>query len=138
MFKTRQWRTCFTWLALAAMLAAALMPSLSRALASDRVRNIMMAEICAPSGMDYGGMSLAAMGFAGTDGSDPRKDGMPAGHGDDCAWCRLQADTPVLPGAIAVTGPSKLVAPRPALFYHSPAPLFAWTAAHPRGPPLLA
>ena len=23
----------------------------------------------------------------------------------------------------------------PSLFYHSPSPLFSWSAAHPRGPP---
>ncbi|GGY01298.1 DUF2946 domain-containing protein [Massilia dura] len=125
MFKTRHWRTCFTWLAFAAILAAALMPSVSRALASDRVANMMMAEICAPSGMSYADMQA------------PPGD-QHFGHMDDCAYCRLQADTPVLPAVIAMIEPGRIAAVRPPLFYLSPAPLFAWTAARPRGPPLLA
>jgi hypothetical protein len=60
------------------------------------------------------------------------------GHLDDCAYCRLQADTPVLPVAIVVIASGDAAAPRPLLFYHAPTPLFAWTAARPRGPPLLA
>ncbi|WBS01528.1 DUF2946 domain-containing protein [Pseudoduganella sp. SL102] len=124
MFKTRHWRTCFTWLALAAILAAALLPSVSRALASDRIGNIMMAEICAPSGMSYAGMQAP--------------DDQSIGHMDDCAYCRFQADTPALPAMAFLVGPGGIAAPRPHLFYHSPTPLFAWTDAKPRGPPLLA
>jgi hypothetical protein len=124
MFKTRYWRTCFTWMAFAALLAAALMPSLSRALTSDRIGNIMMAEICAPSGMSY------------ADKQNPEDKSI--AHMDDCDYCRLQADTPALPVTIPMAAPGKIAAPRPALFYHSPTPLFAWTAAHPRGPPLPA
>ncbi|HEX8604200.1 MAG TPA: DUF2946 family protein [Pseudoduganella sp.] len=78
MFRTRHWRTCFTWLAFAAILAAALMPAVSRALASDRVANIMMAEICAPSGMSYADMQR------------PPGD-KNVNHMDDCAYCRFHA-----------------------------------------------
>ncbi|QBE65072.1 DUF2946 domain-containing protein [Pseudoduganella lutea] len=134
MFKTRQWRACFTWLAFIAVLAAALMPSVSRALASDRAGNIMMAEICAPSGMNYAAMSDAAMAAAGMVEPDDKR----MGHMDDCAWCRLQADTPALPGTVLAVAPGEIAAPRPPLFYHSPTPLFTWAAAQPRGPPLLA
>lgn len=125
MFRTRHWRTCFTWLAFAAILAAALMPSMSRALASDRVANIMMAEICAPSGMSYADMQKPP---GGDDSS----------HMDDCAYCRFHADTPALPAVIVMAEPGEIAAMRPLLFYHSPIPLFTWTAASPRGPPLPA
>lgn len=125
MFRTRHWHTCFTWLAFAALLAAVLMPSVSRALASDRVANIMMAEICAPSGMSYADMQKL-----------PGDRNM--GHLDDCPYCRFHADTPALPTTLVTVEPGELAAPRPPLFYHSIAPLFAWTAARPRGPPLLA
>lgn len=125
MFRTRQWRACFTWLAFMAILAAALMPSVSRALASDRVANIMMAELCAPSGMRYADMQK------------PPGD-KHASHMDDCAYCRFHADTPALPTVITLVAPGEIAAVRPRLFYHSPTPLFAWTAARPRGPPLPA
>jgi hypothetical protein len=125
MFTIRSWRKRCAWLAFAAMLAAALAPAVSRMLSSDRIANIMMAEICAPSGMDYAGMRQVP---------DDRN----IGHLDDCAYCRLQADTPVLPAAIAVIEPRAGAAPRPPLFYHASTPLFAWTAAKPRGPPLPA
>jgi len=129
MFRSRHWRNCFTWMAFAAILAAALMPSLSRAMAADRIGNIMMAEICAPSGMSYAGIS-----YSGMQGQEDKA----IGHMDDCAYCRLQADTPVLPVIIAPIAPGKIAAPRPALFYHSHSPLFTWAAAKPRGPPLPA
>ena len=129
MFKTRQWRACFTWLAFIAILAAALMPSVSRALAQDRAGNPMMAEICAPSGMSYAGMRAPDM---------QSPDTKAIGHMDDCAYCRFHADTPALPAMAITVEPGKVASPHPPLFYHAPTPLFAWTAAKPRGPPLLA
>lgn len=137
MFRTRHWRTCFTWLAFAAILAAALMPSALHALraqASDRIESIMMAEICAPSGMSYAGMTAADM--LAPDMQSP--DDKAPGHMGDCAWCRFHTDAPALPAMAVIVEPGEIASPRPHLFYHSPTPLFAWTAARPRGPPLLA
>ncbi|HEX8606024.1 MAG TPA: DUF2946 domain-containing protein [Pseudoduganella sp.] len=128
MFSIRQWKSLVTWLAVAAMLAAALLPAVSHALASERIENIMLAEICAPSGMSYGAVM-------GDDGKAPGKQ---AGHMDDCPYCRLASDVPALPGAGLTIEPALAAAPLPPLFYLSPAPLFTWVAAKPRGPPFLA
>jgi hypothetical protein len=128
MLSIRQWKRFVAWLALAATLAAALLPSIAHALSSDRVENIMRAEICAPSGMRY---DMAA----GEDGKAPGKQ---AGHMDDCPYCRLPADIPVLPGTELAFAPSPTATALPFLFYHAPTPLFTWAAAKPRGPPFHA
>ncbi|NVD99863.1 DUF2946 family protein [Massilia sp. BJB1822] len=113
------------WVACAAVLLAALMPSLSHALAADRVMNVMLAEICSASG--------AASADQGQTSPDQQ-----AGHLQDCHYCQLQTDTPVLPAPLIVAGPAKLCPARPALFYQSPEPLFSWAASSPRGPPRLS
>jgi len=123
MFRTRQWQKWMAWVACAALLAAALLPSVSHAIAFDRVAAAMAAEICAPSGKSY------------TDQQSPSKH---AGHMEDCPYCRSGGDVPVLPGVQLVPAPIKIAALKPALFYVSPAPMFMWAAAQPRGPPSLA
>lgn len=116
------------WLAMFATLAAALLPSVSHALANDRIDNLLRAQICAPSGTSYDTVP-------GDDGKAPGKQ---AGHMDDCRYCRLSADLPVLPGETLVIGSAPATLPHPPLFYRSPAPLFTWAAAKPRGPPFFA
>lgn len=132
MLSIRQWKSFVTWLAIAATLAAALLPAVAHALSSDRIENIMLAEICAPSGMTYDVSSNAP---AGDDGKVPAKH---ASHMEDCPYCRHASDMPVLPGAGLVVPTVLAVASAPPLFYLSPAPLFTWSAAKPRGPPSLA
>ena len=131
-----------TWLAVAAMLAAALLPAASHALASDsaesRLMNTMLAGICAPSGMRYDAAALAIEFATTMAGDDDKAPGKQAGHMDDCPWCRLASDLPALPGAGLVIAPQANAALLPPLFYHSPTPLFTWAAGKPRGPPLLA
>lgn len=125
MIGTRQWRIAVAWVACAAVLLAALMPSLSHALAADRVMNVMLAEMCgtgSPAGADRGQKSPDQQ----------------AGHLQDCQYCQLQTDTPILPAPLIAAGPVKLSTARPALFYRSPEPLFSWAASSPRGPPRLS
>ena len=127
MLSIRQWKSFVTWLAVAAMLAAALLPAMAHALSDDRIENIMLAEICAPSGMTSD-LPPAAGG---------KVPGKHASHMDDCPYFRHASDMPVLPGA-GIAVPSVIAAASvPPLFHLSPSPLFAWTAAKPRGPPLL-
>lgn len=121
---TRQWRSVVAWVACAAVLLAALMPTLSHALAADRVMNVMLAEICSTSGA------------AGADKS--QRSPQQAGHLQDCQYCQLQTDTPALPVPLFAAGPVKLSTTRPTLFYQSPQALFSWVAASPRGPPRLS
>lgn len=124
MFMTRQWRIRLTWLACAAMLLAALMPTLTRML-DARAPNQLFAELCSASGKTW------VM-------QEPDSSGKAAKHRDDCGYCRLQSDTPVLPMAVFAVQLAGAATHRPPLFYTSPAPLFSWIASQPRGPPLQA
>ncbi|QBE65902.1 DUF2946 family protein [Pseudoduganella lutea] len=142
MSNLRQWKRLVTWLAVAAMLAAALLPSISYALAANgaesRLMNTMLAGICAPSGMRYDAATITAVMATTIAGDDDKVPGKQAGHMDDCPWCRLASDLPALPAAGLAIAPQADAALLPPLFYHSPAPLFTWAAGKPRGPPLLA
>ena len=106
------------------MLLSALMPAISHALAPDRAA-ALLAEICSPSGMR----------LAGDDGKAPVKKTM---NMEDCSYCRLHVDTPALPSVPQPLILADIVAQHPPLYYQSPAPLFSWISANPRGPPSLA
>jgi len=116
------------WLALAAMLALALLPTVSHALAFVRGGSAW-AEVCTPQGMRP----------VPVDASQAVDTGAPvqaAGHLEHCPFCALGADLPALPPAPAAALPLPLgSAEPPALFLHAPRTLFAWRSAQPRGPP---
>lgn len=116
------------WLALVAMLALALLPTLSHALAFAR-GGAAWAEVCTPQGM-----RLVAV-----DAAQAAETGAPvqvAGHLEHCPLCALGADLPALPPAPPVALPLPLAAADPPpLFLHAPRTLFAWRSAQPRGPP---
>ena len=105
------------------MLMTALMPAFSRAFASDRTANAMLLEICSARGATY----------AKSPGTETS--GKQAGMMDDCPYCRVHFDLPVLPPAQPQLPHFKITSERPALFYRSPTPLYAWVVANPRGPP---
>jgi len=110
-----------TWIALLAMLGLALAPTLSRAFAGPGGFD-PWAELCSSVGKQTGG------------GSEESRAGvaMP----DHCPLCGHLADAPMLPTADASGLPSPDGADHvPALFTHSPRPLFAWAAAQARAPP---
>lgn len=118
------------WIALLAILFSALAPSISHAMAA-RSGNAVYAEIC---GVD--GVKLVAL--AGSDAGDKQA---PAGdslqlHMKHCPYCATHGGSfglpPPAPAAFVLLDGADL---HPSLFYHAPAPLFAWSAAHPRGPP---
>ena len=117
-----------TWLALVAMLALALLPTVSHALAFARGGSAW-AEVCTPQGMR----------LVSVDASQAVDTGAPvqsAGHLEQCPLCALGADLPALPPALPDALPLPLgAAEMPALFLHAPRTLFAWRSAQPRGPP---
>lgn len=100
------------------MLMTALMPAFSRAFASDRAANAVLLEIC-----------------SATYSKSPDSDSKQTGKMDDCPYCRVHFDLPVLPPTPAQLPHFKITSERPALFYRSPTPLYAWVVANPRGPP---
>lgn len=117
------------WIAGLALLFASMLPSV---LQSSMARNATVisipTEICTTSPVKPVVMV------------DLRKSGSPQdkhdAHGEECAYCRFQADSPGLPAAIDLAAYQPLdVFPVPSLFHQSPRPLFAWASAQPRAPP---
>lgn len=119
----------FAWIASFAILTSAFGPAITRVLAATSGDPIALAQIC---GVDDQAVARAT---AGIDGQAPAHgDALPGGA--DCPYCLLQASALAPPPALAsfALPPSPSVGP-PARFLGSRAPLFAWIAAAPRGPP---
>lgn len=106
------------------MLMTALMPVLSRAYAPGKTANATLMEICSAMGTRY-------VKSPGSDTSD-----QPVSVMDDCPYCRVHVEVPVLPPAPLPVPQFAILPERPSLFYHAPTPLHAWTVANPRGPPV--
>lgn len=116
------------WLALWAVLAAALLPTISHALAQGRGDGARWAEVCTAQGMRLVVLDDAT---ADTSGQTQR-----IAQLEHCPYCALGAGAAPLPAApglppLAVTTVERV----PALFLHAPRTLHAWRSAQPRGPP---
>lgn len=118
-------RRAAAWIALVAMLAFALLPTLSRAMATAGG----WAEVCTPTGMKW--VSVAP------DGGAP--DAPMAVSLDHCALCSLATEgaaplpaAPVLPLAVAPGSEA------PQAWLHAACTAHAWRSAQPRGPPAAA
>lgn len=116
-----------TWLALLAIAALALLPTLTHALArSAGVGGNGFAEVCTPQGM-----KLVALADGETAPSSA------ALHLEHCAYCTSACAVVDLPPASltlalpAVAGLTLL----PPLFLHAPRTPHAWASANPRAPP---
>ena len=116
------------WLALVAMLALALLPTVSHALAFAR-GGAAWAEVCTPQGM-----RLVAVDAA--QAADNGAPAQAAGHLEHCPLCALGADAPPLPPAppAALRLPVAGAEPPP-LFLQAARTLHAWRSAQPRAPP---
>ncbi len=116
-----------TAVALLAIAALALMPTVSRLLA-HATGSAALAEICTPAGLKRlttGGESPAPV--------------LADAHLDQCPLCTL-AGAALLPPTSLATALASAV-PRegpPRLFGAAPRPLFAWASSRPRGPPSIA
>lgn len=129
------------WIALLAVFALALAPTVSRLLAAHAGSASAWAEICTPQGTRW--IALAADGVSADAAVDPQA--TPPGssvdtlHLEHCPLCGLGAHAPVLPtAALTWQAPAAGRALMPPLFSQAPRPLFAWAAAQPRGPPAQA
>lgn len=121
------------WMAMLAILFAALAPSISHALAASNAVNpaSFAMQICSVGGL----ASMDAMADPAADSSmDPAKHAF-----EHCPYCATHAGSfALLPGAavnIALIEGHDLYPP---LFYRAPQPLFSWSAGKPRGPPVIA
>ncbi|UTY55912.1 DUF2946 domain-containing protein [Massilia sp. erpn] len=117
-------RRCAAWLAFMAILFAALVPSVSRAMAP--AGDSGWTEICTMQG--------AKFVKVGDDGGQPSGDS--AQHLEHCPFCFTQHDTVGLPPTPALTlHHAAGSAIYPPLFYQAPRRLFIWSAAQSRAPP---
>ncbi len=112
------------WLAFLAILFAALVPSVSRAMIPADGGN--WAEVCTMQG--------AKFVKVGDDGGQPSGDG--AQHLEHCPFCFTQHDAAGLPPTPApMLHPAAGSMIYPPLFYQAPRRLFIWSAAQSRAPP---
>jgi hypothetical protein len=113
--RLQRWAAC---IALVAIGALALLPTVSHALAGARSEAAALAAICTPQGLKELPSDAPAPSF------------------EHCALCTLAADAPPLvPAQPALALPAGGAAAVPALFLHAPRTLHAWAAAQPRAPP---
>jgi len=121
-------RRCIGWLALFAMLAMALLPTLSHALSSARGDGTWT-EICTPQGMRL----VVVETQSGERAPDPVG---AAAHLEHCPYCAQSAGTLGMPPAPVGVVPLPVAsAELPALFLQAPHTLHAWRSAQPRAPP---
>lgn len=120
-------RSC--WLAIFAMLALALLPSVSHALSAGRGAGDI--EVCTPQGVRF-------VSDAGT-GSGPTAPLALDIHLEHCPFCSLSAHALGMPPAPLSALPLALTtANPPPRFLQAPRTPFAWRSAQPRGPPSLS
>lgn len=120
-------RRVTAWIAMVAMLAFALVPTLSRAMAFAEGGSLWV-EVCTPQGM-----KLVSTVNTGEDAPQATL------QLDPCGFCSLAANgaAPLPSAAAPALLPLPSAAP-PALFLHAPRTLHAWVQAQPRAPPARA
>lgn len=110
------------------MLALALLPTVSHALAFAQGGKTAWAEVCTPQGM-----KLVALDDVPGFDTSPAAAG---GHLDHCPYCTLAGQATGMPPAPLTTLDLRAAAESvPPLFLHAPRTLFAWRNAQPRAPP---
>ena len=116
------------WLALSALLAAALMPALAQAL--GRTPGDGAVEICTPQGMKW---------LAVGDLADDKLPSTAAGSLDHCPFCSLGSNLPALPGSPAAWAPPVgSVDVHSERFHRAARAPHAWRSAQPRAPPIVS
>jgi hypothetical protein len=130
MFTVRKHLQRFVGLALTAMLALALLPTVAHALSFAQGGKGALAEICTPQGAQW----------VVVEGSAPGNELPMTGihHLEDCPYCGQGASALGMPPALPTAWAANSGADVPPLFLHAPRTQFAWIAAQPRGPPSLS
>lgn len=128
---TRSMQRIATWIALCAILMASLAPSISHAVAAAQGIPNGWTEICTVEGA-----KLVKI--------DDLKSKRPApadkaSHFEHCPFCLHHGVSLGMPPNVdfvmpLIEGTNML----PSLFYQASRPLFAWTTAHPRAPPMFS
>lgn len=128
MHKLVKRHVAWIWIAALAVLFSALAPTISRAMAAATPGADEEVQVCTMEGM----RTLVPAGHL-PDKSDPHR----FDHFlEQCPYCALHAGAAILPPSMQLAFAAPDVSfSHPPLFYQSAVPLFAWTRAHPRGPP---
>jgi hypothetical protein len=128
------------WAALAALVWAAVFPTLSMALATPAQRNAWAQgaewhEVCTAQGTRW----VSSAGMAAASDESPASQGLghPAEH---CPYCSLQgANAPLVSRPLSLHDASAdRQHEHPLAFWQAPRLLFAWTTLQARAPPLSA
>jgi hypothetical protein len=130
--KTRHW-TAYAWIACLAILFNAFVPLVSHAFSLSPSQSApLRMEVCTAMGIEM-------LPMAAPDHPDKSASGKQAGSMTHCGYCAIHGAALGLPPPIAIA----FAAPSgrdtfPPLYYRAPRPLFAWSPAQPRAPPVLA
>jgi hypothetical protein len=118
------------WLALFAMLAAVLLPTLSHAVHAAKGDSIWV-EVCTAQGARFValGEDPGSDRFSDQNSSNAKK------HSESCPYCGSSPAMGLPPAAAGATWVPHVSALEPPLFLHAAHTLFAWRTAQPRGPP---
>jgi hypothetical protein len=129
MFINRQSKYLGAWIACIALLFASVLSSVFHSSMARKSAIVSIpTEICSTSPVKHVVMVDVRKIGASQDQHDA--------HGENCAYCRFQADSPGLPPMADLAASVTLqLFTLPSLFYQSPRPLFAWASAQPRAPP---
>lgn len=122
---TRHW-SAIAWIACLAILFNAFVPLLASARGADASTAPMEMEVCTALGMEM-------MSFA----PPASEDGKPAKTMGHCECCMSHATAHGLPPPVSALAVLPAVhAVYPPLYYLAPHPLFSWSLAQPRAPPV--
>jgi hypothetical protein len=126
--KFRSHRNALSWVAVFALVVAALLPSLARALADDG--KVFWTEVCSAQGMRF--VAVSDSGVVTEVGQPPASNGSM----DHCPYCKLLDPVALVePPAISRAQRAPNRDRMPALFWHGARGLYAWSSAQPRAPP---
>lgn len=115
-----------------AMVALALMPTFSQAIAASRGQNTL-AEVCTAQGMRV----VALTADASDVDTEPARTF--AAHAEHCPFCGHSTATVGMPPlAAAMVTACDATTAMPALSFAAPYTFHAWRASQPRGPPALS
>ncbi len=120
-----------TWIACAAMLMAALAPSITRAIGAGNTAQPLWATICSATGTRL--MALDTSPLDDTGSSQRSK-----AHAADCGYCLLAGGLAPPPAQAAVARLPALTDAPPLSPPYLFAARFAWTVADSRGPPAVS
>lgn len=125
----RNFRQLITWLAIVLILGSAVAPTISHALTPQMQVTVGLSEICSDHEQE---LSLAL------DDAEENHSEHQSLHFEHCPFCVHHTAEMLLDQEFCFLFPAAQSALYPLLFFSSLRPLFAWSVANPRAPPVFA